>query len=573
VIARTQSIEATVAEALARTFDASPVALAVTEGPAHAILYANDAFHRLRSRGEIAIGPAGDPAPTTADITPVLDRALRGGETIRDEPVASGGRAAARWTCTVWPLGADIAGPSGLVTEIREAPADEDVRLQQRAVTERLLLGALREQDAARRAAFLAAASRKLAMVLDQDATRETVRRCTLPREGSWCMVDIVDPSGAIHRLAVAHPDPARQRLAHLLEGDVAPGAADRPGAPRAIPLASEPTVITEHSGASLVAAAHGPEKLAVLRELGFGALVIVPLIVRGTVIGAMTFVTRAGDAPLSAAEIALASDLADRCAIALDNARLYAEAEALRAAAELASEAKSRFLGHMSHELMTPLNAIGGYVELMELGLRGPLTPSQQADLARIKRNQRHLVTLISGILEYVHAESGKIQYHVADVRVGALLHEVAEMLEGAAMREHLVLDVEPAHLDAVVHADPNRVRQILVNLVTNAVKYGTRGGGRIAIRTAVGNDAVHIDVADTGPGIPADKLTAIFEPFTQIAAGLSDRRGGVGLGLAISRDLARAMGGDLTVESTVGVGSRFTLTLPLGGTSSTPD
>jgi signal transduction histidine kinase len=578
VIAGPQSADMTIAAALARTFDASPVALAVTEGPAHAILYANVAFQRLRSVGEITIGAAAaDRAPTTTDIATVLDRALRDGATIRDEPVAPLGGGAARWTCTVWPIRGDVAAPSGLVTEIRDAAADEDVRLRQRAVTERLLLGALREQDAAHRAvemadraAFLAAASRKLAMVLDQHAIREIVRRCALPREGSWCMVDVVDRSGAIHRLTVAHPDPAQQRLAHRLEGDAAPPEPGHPAAPHAIPPAGgEPVVITEDSGASLVAAAHGAEQLAVLRELGFGALLVVPLVVRGTVLGAMTFVTRAGDAPLSAAEIALASDLADRCAIALDNARLYAEAEALRATAETANQAKSEFLGHMSHELMTPLNAIGGYVDLLEMGLRGPVTLPQRDDLARIKRNQRHLIALISRILEHAHAESGKIQYHLADVPVGFLLHEVAEMLEGAATQKHVVLDVHPAGLDSIVRADPDRVRQVLVNLVTNAVKHGTPGGGHIAIGCAVAHDTVHVYVADAGPGIPADKLTAIFEPFTQLATGLSDRRGGVGLGLAISRDLARSMHGDLAVESTVGVGSRFTLILPRGRTS----
>jgi len=571
--ARPEGVDVSVVASLARHFGFAPVALAVTEGPSHVIRYANAAFHRLQAAGEIVVGQPGpgDGTPT-ADITPLLDRAFRAAETIRDEPVAPLGGAAARWSCTVWPIPPEQPVPSGLVMEIRDSAAGETARSRQTAVAERLLLGALREQDVALhavqeagRASFLATTSRDLAMLLDPDAIRDIVRRCALPREGSWCMVDLMESNGLIHRLAVAHPDPTKEALARSLEARwSAPPLDASPAAAQAVER--EPRVITNDAGeeASLLAAMHGPQGLRLLRKLGFGALLVVPLVARRTALGTITFVAREGDAPFSPEEIALASDLAERCAIALDNARLYAEAEHLRADADAANRAKSRFLGNITHELMTPLNVIGGYVDLMEMGLRGPLTSEQRNDLERIRHSQQHLLALISGILEYVHSESGRVQYHLAAVPVQPALLDVAGMLHQAAVAKGLSIDVLPTHTDAAVWADPSRLRQILVNLVMNAVKYSPVGAGGIVLSSTVQPEVVSIHVADAGSGIPRETMETIFEPFVQLTTELSDRRGGVGLGLAISRDLARAMHGDVTLESTLAVGSRFTLTLP---------
>jgi signal transduction histidine kinase len=473
------------------------------------------------------------------------------------------------------PTSTNAPVPAQGAMESCDVEDSEAATMRQRALAERLLLGALRDRDAAHlavesqgRAKFLAAAARDLAVGLDRGAIREIVRRSALPREGSWCIVDLVESNKAIHRLAVAHPDPAKEALARSLEDSWIPAGSDLLGAPSAALLPGrEPKIITEDSGAALVAAVHGAQNLELVRELGFGALLVVPLVVGERCLGAITFVTREGDPSLSAEEIALASDLAELCALALDNARLNAQADRLREAAEAANRAKSTFLGTMTHELLSPLNAIGGYVDLVEMELHGPVTPEQRADLERVKHNQQHLVALISGILEYVHSESGRIEYEPTHVPVEPILGEVADMLAGSAIRKDLAIDVRRDDDDAAVWADPVRVRQILVNLVTNAVKYSPAGAGSIVLSTVVGPNVVSVQVSDAGPGIPGEKLDAIFAPFVQLESGLRDRQGGIGLGLAISRDLARAMSGDLTVESTIGVGSRFTLTLPRAG------
>ena len=226
-------------------------------------------------------------------------------------------------------------------------------------------LSALRARDASdeavaasHRAAFLAAASRELAVSLDDETVRDRIRRRVLPREGSWWFVDVVEFDGAVHRLPVAHPDSSRQGAAELF--------ADRwfPAPPPLGAGAGDPRVLDRNE-------AHG---LAARRALGFGGLLLVPLVVRARVLGAITFVAREGDPPFSTEEVAQATDLADICALALDNERLYRQARELSHVADLANRAKSTFLGKMSHELMTPLNAIGGYVSLLEMGLRGPV-------------------------------------------------------------------------------------------------------------------------------------------------------------------------------------------------------
>jgi signal transduction histidine kinase len=216
-----------------------------------------------------------------------------------------------------------------------------------------------------------------------------------------------------------------------------------------------------------------------------------------------------------------------------------------------------------MSHELRTPLNVIGGFTELLEMGIEGPVTDKQRAALARIKASQQHLLMLITEILNFVRIESGRMEYHFGRTPLAEAFADVAEMLGGLARQKGVTLAIPPADPGIVAWADADRLRQILVNLIMNAVKY-TPAGGTITVSCAAVGDTVVARVADTGPGIPADRREAIFEPFVQLKSGLTDRLGGVGLGLPISRDLARAMKGDVTVESTGSSGSCFVLVLP---------
>jgi signal transduction histidine kinase len=242
------------------------------------------------------------------------------------------------------------------------------------------------------------------------------------------------------------------------------------------------------------------------------------------------------------------------------------ATAEAAQRDAERANRARADFLAVMSHELRTPLNAIGGYTELLQLELRGPLTEAQHDDLARIQRSQRHLLGLVNEVLNYAKLEAGRVRYDLADVPVYGAIREAEGLVAPQARAKGLTLTTGECPPTLAVRADAEKLRQVLVNLLSNAVKFTERGGARIVVECAPDTPVVAVHVRDTGIGIPADKLESIFEPFVQVRAGLTRPAEGTGLGLAISRDLARGMGGDLTAESTPGVGSTFTLTLPQG-------
>lgn len=251
---------------------------------------------------------------------------------------------------------------------------------------------------------------------------------------------------------------------------------------------------------------------------------------------------------------------------------------EKARLAAEAASRAKSDFLAMMSHELRTPLNAIAGHTQLLDMGLHGPLTDAQRETLGRIDRSQRHLLGLINDVLNLARIESGRVEYRMEDVSLREAIDLVAPMIAPQCEAKALALSLPAERELPTVRADGDKLQQILLNLLSNAVKF-TPPQGRIWVEavslsaesatrgdmTAARADParVAIRVGDTGRGVPPEKRDYIFEPFTQVDASHSRPEQGSGLGLAISRDLARGMGGDLTVESEVGRGSLFTLTL----------
>ena len=236
------------------------------------------------------------------------------------------------------------------------------------------------------------------------------------------------------------------------------------------------------------------------------------------------------------------------------------------RELAEEANRAKAEFLANMSHELRTPLNAIAGYADLMLLGVRGPLSPEARADVERMRRSGQHLLSLINDILNFAKIEAGQLRYQLEPVPVAALLADLEALVTPqVAQRGLTYVSLDGADVNA--RADAEKARQIVLNLVTNAIKF-TEPGGTITVSYEGAADGVRIRVRDTGRGIPPEQIGRIFDPFVQVDRHLTaDSQQGVGLGLAISRDLARGMGGDLGVESAPGAGSTFTLRLPAAG------
>jgi PAS domain S-box-containing protein len=242
---------------------------------------------------------------------------------------------------------------------------------------------------------------------------------------------------------------------------------------------------------------------------------------------------------------------------------RAEAEAVKARALAEQANRAKSEFLAVMSHELRTPLNAIGGYAELMEMGIHGSVTPQQRESLERIQRSQRMLLGLINQVLNYARVETGNIRYDFTDVPLDEALRSAEGLVAPQIRTKGLRFTYAGCDSTIVVHADTEKLQQILLNLLTNAIKFTDRGGAiRVDVESA--DDVVLVHVVDTGIGIPPDKLDVIFDPFIQVDPNYTRTRDGVGLGLAISRDLARGMRGEMSVRSSSGAGSTFTLKIP---------
>ena len=237
-------------------------------------------------------------------------------------------------------------------------------------------------------------------------------------------------------------------------------------------------------------------------------------------------------------------------------------EADDARRLAEEANAAKSQFLATMSHELRTPLNAIVGYVELLEMGVRGPLTEAQREDLARIRRSEQTLHRLIEDVLSFARLESGRMDYRYEVVVLDRFLATLESFIAPRLAQKNLAYRLDPNGAAVTVSMDRDKVEQIMLNLLSNAVKFTERG--RIDVRCGADARTFTIAVADTGRGIRASLLDSIFEPFVQGDGSLTRPAEGTGLGLSISRQLAREMGGDITVESTLGEGSTFSLVLP---------
>lgn len=423
------------------------------------------------------------------------------------------------------------------------------------------LEAALAEANASRREAvehaarlrFLDEASSILASSLDYETTVAAAARLAVPRFADWCSVDVL-VEGEIKQLAASHIEtPALRHMSdvrarHNVDPNASVGLAQviRTGETQFVPAVSD---------AYLASQARSPAHLEAIRKLDVRSVVIVPMTARGHVIGALSMV-RTGDArPFDEHSLALARDFARRAAVAIDNAELYHAAVA-------ANASKANFLATMSHELRTPLTAIIGYDDLLADGIAGEVNAEQKKQLARIKASARQLLALIEEILLHARLDSGRESARVADVWAKTIVDEAIMVAMPAAQAQRLVLAADPIDPTLTLRTDGVRLRQMLVNLITNGVKFTERG--TVTVRAFARDDSVVFEVQDTGIGIAQENSERIFEPFWQVEQQKTRKAGGSGLGLSTTRRLARLLGGDVTMESRVGNGSTFRIVLP---------
>ncbi len=418
-------------------------------------------------------------------------------------------------------------------------------------------------------ARLLATAGSQFAGTLDQRSTLRIVAEMPLPLLGQWSCVYLVDELWQVTDVRCAAVDDQQLALLRRVVAQLPISAADT-RIPFNRPMHTGEAVLVSPVDAAFYDTFADEALRDFMRALEPQSILVVALVARGRTIGGMTLGTSQGNRVHGEFDVQAAREVALPAAMALDSARLFEaerqarrDAEDARKRAEHANRSKAEFLRAMSHELRTPLNAVGGYAQLLRMGLRGEVTEPQRADLERIERNVAHVNRLLADVLSFARLEAGRMEIDSRRVLVKNLLEELDAFVAPQATQGGHHLAIRTCGEEVAVWADPAKLMQILVNLVGNALKHTPAG---TTIEVFCDSDAVeaHIRVRDNGAGIARELQQTIFEPFVQIGRQLNRPVEGLGLGLAIARDLAREMSGELTVESAPGQGATFTLSLP---------
>ncbi len=409
-----------------------------------------------------------------------------------------------------------------------------------------------REQEL--RKAYLERATQELNASLELDSTLRSVIEVVVPEYADWCILHRVVGEG-LEPVMTEHRDPLSAEATDAFLDGAVPLDGERPVA-RAV-TEGTPVLAAGDPEEAIQAVTGGPGPRAdAARTLGCRSAVLLPLASRHRKLGALTLVrTESRHTP---EDFEVLTELARRASLAVENALLYERARA-------ADLAKSSFLAVMSHEFRTPLSAILGYADILTARVHGELNPKQLTHLDRVKASVRHLSHLVDEILSFASMESGNERVVLGRTEIRALVLDAAGIMEPIAEAAGLAFRVEVPESEATVRTDASKVRQIVINLVSNALKYTPEG--EVVVTLSVDEGGISLDVADTGPGIAREHAEQVFEPFWQVQS--NERRiNGTGLGLAVARRLARLLGGDVVLQSEFGMGSRFTLRLPI-----TPD
>lgn len=451
-----------------------------------------------------------------------------------------------------------FAEPGPFVSEDRafmELVAQQCAQALERARLREVELRArIRAEFAERRLAFIAEASERLSASLDYLASLANLAWLAVPEVSDWCLVHLLDEDGVPRLIAATHTDAALAARCREIEERYPPSVQDRAAYAQVL-RTGEVVHIEPVSDDYLQAMARDEEHYEALRSFGIRAQISVPILIEDRPCGVVTLASAESGRGFGESDITLAMELARRAGNAVENARLYQKAHH-------ASEAKSDFLAVMSHELRTPLNAIIGYSDLLLMGVPDGVPEPARRQIQRIRIASTSLLHLVEEVLSFSRVEAGKEEIRISPVDLVATLRDCLSMIEPLASEKELSLSLDEPDAPVKVVSDERKIRQILTNLLSNAVKFTESGSVTVALRDE--GDAVVIRVHDTGIGISPENIDRIFDPFWQVEQSATRRFGGTGLGLGVARKLAKLLEGRLEVESTVDVGSTFTLVLP---------
>jgi signal transduction histidine kinase len=408
-------------------------------------------------------------------------------------------------------------------------------------------------EDSAHTLRFLVDATTLLSSSLDYATTLAALARLCVAEIADWSVVYALDDRGSPSRLEIAHCDARKAGAARELQRiPIARGS----GHPVIEVLRTRrPRVVNDVSDEIIATMSSNPRELEIIRELGVSGFIMVPIVARDRPLGALALVSASPERRFDDGDLALATDIAGRAALAIDNARLYGEAQR-------ANQSKTDFLAVVSHDLRTPLTAIIGYADLLDLGIPKQLPVESRESIRRVRTSARHLLYLLNELLVFARLDGGAEDARLVQYDVSAVAREAAAVMEPLARERGLRFRVSLPDAPATAETDPDKLRQVLINVMGNAVKYTE--AGEVSVHVTRRDDEILIAVRDTGPGIAPEHLDRIFEPFWQVDRTQRSKGGGTGLGLSVVRRMLELIGGEIHVASTPGDGSVFTVRVP---------
>ncbi|HUE29582.1 MAG TPA: GAF domain-containing protein, partial [Verrucomicrobiae bacterium] len=411
-----------------------------------------------------------------------------------------------------------------------------------------------RSEAEQQRSHFLANVSALLATTLDYEATLRNLARLAVPELGDWCVIDLLGEQGRMRRVAVAHVVAAKESLAWELERrhTMRP---DDAYSPARVARTGRPELVPEITEGLLAEAARDPDHLDLLRQLGLASHICVPLVARGRTLGTLSVATSEAGRRYTRDDLAFTEEVAARAALAVDNVRLYREAQET-------SRLKDEFLATLSHELRTPLTSVLAWMWMLR---RGRLdAPAVERARDTMEKSIRSLLRIIDDLLDVSRAIRGQLRLEVRPIGLVPVIQAAIDAVRPAASARDIRLRTTIDSDAGLVQGDASRLQQVIWNLLTNAIKF-TPPGGRVDVRLERGDSAALVTVSDSGPGIPPEFLPHAFERFRQADASPTRAQGGLGLGLDIVRHLIELHGGTVKVESPGEMGgATFTVTLP---------